>query len=192
MKITGFILILFSLSISGLGQGYNQIDSMKRLLAYSKEDSSKALVIKDLSRAYLYSNPDSCLFYASLGLELIKDRSVIEKFKTTNNRILSAFEWIMYGLMGTALAEVRNDTLAVKMALKALELCEKSKDKYDVVRIYSSMSEIYQFIGEPGVAIEYLRKEIPLDTSEHSRITFRATLGHVFLITVIMIPRYII
>ena len=82
--------------------------------------------------------------------------------------------------MGTALAEVRNDTLAVKMALKALELCEKSKDKYDVVRIYSSMSEIYQFIGEPGVAIEYLRKEIPLDTSEHSRITFRATLGACF------------
>jgi two-component system, NtrC family, sensor kinase len=180
MKITGFILILFSYSVSGLGQDHHQIDHLKSLLAHSEEDSSKGLTIREICRIYVYTNPDSCLFYANLGLELIKNRSIREKFEKSNNHFLNGFEWRMYLSIATALAQQRNDTLAVKMALKALDLGEKSGDKYDMLPIYYTLSEVYQFIGDPGVAIEYLRKEILLDTAEHSRTSCIVTLGACF------------
>ncbi|HET7001239.1 MAG TPA: hypothetical protein VFI33_08020, partial [Puia sp.] len=156
------------------------MDSLKSRLAHSTEDSSKGLAIREICRNYVYNNPDSCLYYSNLGLELIRNRSVREKFEATNNPYLYGFEWRMYSGIATALAEQRNDTLAVRMALKALDLGEKSKDKYDLVSIYYTLSEVYQFIGDPGVAIEYLRKEILLDTAVNSRASSIVTLGACF------------
>src|SRR4051812_9049380 len=118
MKIIFTILTVLTMFLSVSGQGNRRVDSLINVLANVKDDSSKALTIWALCRAYVYYKPDSCLFYTGMGLELMKNKSVKELFLNTNNPLLYSFEMKMYAIMGSALAELRNDTLAVKMELK--------------------------------------------------------------------------
>jgi two-component system, NtrC family, sensor kinase len=180
MKFKIFVILLISCSIKSLGQKDYQIDSLKRLLTHSTEDSVKAKVIIQLVYEYLRNRPDSSIYYANLGLDLVRQESTKERFEKTDDPDLYGFEGIMYSLIGTALAEERNDALAVKMTLKSLELAEKSKDKYDIERAYRGVAEVYQFIGEPAIAIGYLKRKIELDTSEDGRISYGAVLGTCF------------
>jgi signal transduction histidine kinase len=180
MKIKIFVIILISCSIKSSGQKDYQIDSLKHILTRSIEDSVKAKVIIQLVDKYLRNQPDSSIYYANLGLELIRAEPTKELFEKTNDPDLYGFEMIMYSSIGTALAEERNDALAVKMTLKSLELAEKSKDKYDIERVYKGVAEVYQFIGEPAIAIGYLKRKIELDTSEAGRIAYGAVLGTCF------------
>ena len=180
MKMFLLILLLFFRPFENFGQNYLQADSLEKLLASSQEDTVKALMIVQLADVFLYSHPDSCIYFANQGLELIKEKSIRERFENTNNPLLYNFEMTMYSNIGTALAEQRNDALAVKMTLRSLELADKSKDKYDIQRAYGPVAEVYQFIGEPAIAVEYLRKKISIDTSEHTRLTYSVILGTCF------------
>ena len=180
MKKPILILMLFCNAGMNFGQNNIHTDSLKRLLTITREDSLKALAIGELADIYLYSRPDSCLYFANLGLELIKERSVREQFENSNNPQLYRFEMLMYANIGTALAEVRNDALAVKMTLRALQIAENSKDKYSVHVALGFVAEVYQFIGEPGIAIGYLRKKIAIDTSTHTRMTYSVIMGTCF------------
>jgi len=177
MKIPCSIVIVLTMFLSVSGQENHRIDSLIHVLTNARDDSSKAIAIWSLGREYVYYKPDSCLFYARMGLDLVKDQSVKDLFLKTDNPLLYSFELRMYSIMGSALAELRNDTLAVKMELKALELAKKSKDKYDLGRTYGGVAEVYQFIEEPGIAIEYLRKQIALDTNDISRYSLKVELG---------------
>ena len=124
--------------------------------------------------------PDSCLYFANLGLELVKENPVREKFEKSENPLLSQFEMLMYANIGTALAEQRNDALAVKMTLKALKLAENSKDKYAVDGALGFVAEVYQFIGEPGIAIGYLRKRDSLGRLYNRRMLYSVMMGTCF------------
>lgn len=180
IKMPILALLLFCGPVKNFGQVYLQADSLERLLDRSKNDTDKALIIEQLADIYLYSHPDSCLYFANLGLELVKENPVREKFEKSENPLLSQFEMLMYANIGTALAEQRNDALAVKMTLKALKLAENSKDKYAVDGALGFVAEVYQFIGEPGIAIGYLRKKIALDTSAHRRMLYSVMMGTCF------------
>jgi tetratricopeptide (TPR) repeat protein len=47
-----------------------ETDSLKRLLAITMADTSRVLLLEDLSFAYQYSYPDTALHYALQGLQL--------------------------------------------------------------------------------------------------------------------------
>ncbi len=180
MKKLLFFFVLTVLGIKGSTQDPHKIDSLKHLLTNAKEDTISALAIWELCREYIYAIPDSALYYTGLGLELIDDKDIRRKFQNTNNPILYAFETRMYSVSSSALAQQRNDSLAVRMGLKSLSLAEKSKDKFDIQRVYFGLAEVYQYIGEPDIAIDYIRRRLASDTSEFAIISDWATLGSCF------------
>src|SRR5438477_5662606 len=179
MKKAFITLLNIYFLVNGFSQDYHRVDSMKQLLYTTQEDTIKGSTILSLAYEYMWTKPDTCLYYTRKGLDLISDQSISNKFDRHEN-FLYSFEIRMYWMSATALSEQRNDSLAIRMGLKALQLAEKSKDKFEIRQTYGHLSEVYQNIGEPEIAIDYIRKELLLDTSSESRTLWIASLGTCF------------
>src|SRR6266536_2610687 len=147
------------------GQDYHTIDSLKRVLNTTKEDTLKGLAIWSLVDEYMWTRPDSGLYFANTGLTFIKDARVKNEFEKSKNHILYSFEIRMYAKGAIAGSLQRNDSLALKWAFKALQMAEKSKDKFDIPRVYANLSNVYHEIGEPRMAINYMKKAMLLNTT---------------------------
>jgi two-component system, NtrC family, sensor kinase len=165
--------------VNSFGQDYHKVDSLRQLLYTTQDDAIKGSTILWLAREYMWTRPDTCLYYTKKGLDLISDQSIRNKFDRYEN-FLHSFEIRMYWISATALSEQRNDSLAIRTGLKSLQLAEKSKDKYEIQGVFGHLSEVYQNIGEPEIAIDYIRKELLLDTSSESRTVWIASLGPCF------------
>jgi two-component system NtrC family sensor kinase len=162
MKKLLFSILATFLFVSSQSQN---IDSLKNILQHAKEDTSKGLAIMSLVSGYMWSKPDSCLYYANVGLKLIENDDIRSEFKDSKNFLLSIFHIAMYanGAIGAALE--RNDSLAMKMAFKALALAKESKDKFNVPRVYGNMANVYSALDEQRMAIDYLKKATLLNTT---------------------------
>ena len=148
------------------------------MLSSAQDDTITGLATWGLAYEYMWTKPDTCLYYTKKGFDLIGDPSVRNKFEGSAN--LSSFEIQMYWISAVALSEQRNDSLAIRMGLKSLQLAEKSKDKENIRLVYGHLSEVYQNIGEPEIAIDYIKKELLVDTSSQGRIVWIASLGTCF------------
>jgi len=177
MKILVSILLNICLSVNALCQDPYLVDSLNKLLFNTDDDTLKGLAIRSLIDEYVFNKPDSCLYYTNMGLELIKNKSIEKKFE---NAKMYSFEQDMYSQSAVALSEVRNDSLAVKFAFKASQLAGHSKDKDATKWAIEKLGEVYQNIGEPGIAIEYYEKAISLETSSFYRQIFLGNLGASF------------
>jgi signal transduction histidine kinase len=173
--LLSFITVCFL--TNSFSQDYHYVDSLKQLLSSAKDDTITGLATWGLAYEYMWTKPDTCLYYTKKGFDLISDPSVRNKFDRSAN--LSSFEIQMYWISAVALSEQGNDSLAIRMGLKSLQLAEKSKDKENIRAVYGHLSEVYQNIGEPEIAIDYIKKELLLDTSQ-SRIVWIASLGTCF------------
>jgi|KBSSwiStaDraftv2_1062776.scaffolds.fasta_scaffold36638_3 Signal transduction histidine kinase len=174
-SMTGLFLFFIAFS-----QKNNYADSLKQVLLTTQDDTIKGLTIATLSQEYLWKSPFTSLYYTNMGLELIKKPSVKTKFAISNNPTLYSFDILMYENVALASAQQRNDSLAINMIFRALHLAEKSKDKYDVPRVYGGVGLVYSAIGEHKLAIEYYKKRAtsydPL-LDEYNRHFFLASIG---------------
>ena len=177
MKIIVSILLNICLSANALCQDPYLVDSLNKLLFNTDDNTVKGLAIRSLIDEYVFTKPDSCLYYTNMGLELIKDKSIEKEFE---NAKMYSFEQEMYSQSAVALSEVRNDSLAVKFAFKASQLAENSKDKDATKWAIEKLGEVYQNIDEPGIAIEYYERAISLETSSFYRQIFLGNLGAAF------------
>lgn len=50
----------------------SKIDSLKQALLKEKQDTSRTLLVSELSRTYVYSKPDTALLLAQQGLNLAR------------------------------------------------------------------------------------------------------------------------
>ncbi|MGC4037000.1 MAG: ATP-binding protein [Chitinophagaceae bacterium] len=166
MKILTFIIAGFAIAVNTYCQDYHRIDSLKQILNTAHDDQTRGLAISELSGEYMWTQPDTCLYYTNMGLDLIRTPSIKSKFEISGNPFLRFFEIRMYSVSATALSELRNDSLAVKMGLIALRLAEQSKDKTAAPRVYVRLAEVYQNIEEPSTAITYFRKLLTSNTDE--------------------------
>jgi len=173
--IAGTILYL-----SSFGQDVHKVDSLKKILSTSSEDTVKGLAIWDLFSEFLYTKPDSCLYYGAMGFDLIKNPIAKKKFESSDNFNLQFFEIGLYARSAVALSEERSDSLAIKTGLKALQLTEDLKSERALTKVYSALGEVYQNIGEPAISLDYNKLALGHAESARSKQIYIASIGSCF------------
>src|SRR4051812_16086493 len=108
------ITLLLSFIITGVcAQNQSYLDSLKKALSLSKDDTDKVNLYIDLAWGYQWSFPDTALNYASSGLQLSK-RLHFDKG-----------EILLLNSMGEAFSQKGNYPKALETEFKALELSER-------------------------------------------------------------------
>ena len=72
MKCTSLVLFFSLIVISVFPQNMHYVDSLKKALSQSEEDTNKVKLYANLSWEYQFSYPDSALSYSLPGLQLAK------------------------------------------------------------------------------------------------------------------------
>ena len=121
------IVMTMAFFLDGFGQYSQKVDSLNRILSTVSDDTLRAKAIRELCREFVYTKPDSCLYYGALGFDLISDPAIRKKFESSNNFDLRYFEIGLYTSGAIALSEQRSDSLAVKMGFKSAAVNRKCK-----------------------------------------------------------------
>ncbi|TKK69317.1 hypothetical protein FC093_08355 [Ilyomonas limi] len=125
------------------------VDNLKRDLLSSKEDTSKALQLLNISNIYMWSFPDSALVYALKGLRLS------EKLHFTRGSIKA------YHSMGEALAIKEAYPKALEVEFKALHLSQDLNDQLQISLTLFWIGIIYLHSENPQQALDYLHRLAP-------------------------------
>jgi tetratricopeptide (TPR) repeat protein len=126
--------------------GYSQrrvIDSLKQLLNSAKQDSSRSLLLEQLSNQYNTLNVDTAVLLAEQGLELARKI----KFVTGEERCLSSVAY--------AIAAAGNDAKGLQLSIEALRLAESINDQRDIVRVLLSIGVIYSRQQDYSKSLQY-------------------------------------
>jgi signal transduction histidine kinase len=142
---TIFVAIIFLISISVFAQVNTgaDADSLKRLLAVAKEDSTKVNLLRNLSWAYLFVYADSGVQYAKQGLQLAETIGYTEgKFSNTRALVTGLIrlgnfgEALNYGFKGMQLAQSLKDTAALGWMYLILMDCYRAQEDYKEALAY--------------------------------------------------------
>ena len=114
MKKTGHTVILFFLAI--LCHGQIPIDSLRSLLAFSKPDTNRVLLLSELSISSVQSDHEAAINYAKEGLEL----AISLHFKKGEADCLRRY--------GIALFQEGNYPEALDLFQRALKISEEIHD----------------------------------------------------------------
>ena len=165
------------LSTTALAQDPHMVDSLENMLDISNNAVQKTLAVYTLAKEFRFTKPDSCLYYANIGLELIKDQAINEKIEKAG---LSHYTEGLYECISIAFSEEGNDSIALRYISKAREMAEKSKDQAFLNRITEVEGEIYENIGEPGLAIPYIKTAINNVASKYMKEIYTGNLASCF------------
>jgi len=147
------ILALLAMLIQ-TGVSFSQtanIDSLKQLLLTEKQDSSRVLLLNKLSKAYLYSRPDSAMKLAQQGVSLARKIDFVKGEATCLYRIAAVFS-----ITG-------NYPKALQLGLEALKKAETIQDKELLTRIYENIGVNYGLQGDDRQAVNYELKVLTID-----------------------------
>jgi tetratricopeptide (TPR) repeat protein len=136
--------IVFLLSINCFSQQVT-IDSLKKKLRNTKEDSSKANLLYDISYSYGGFDYDSALRYAMLSLQQSK-------------RVFPKGQVRAYAAAGVALRYSGNYTTAIEFFLKGLQMAEKYKMPEEIFLCYQGLSTTTKDLGDYKLALDYGKK----------------------------------
>jgi two-component system sensor histidine kinase/response regulator len=174
-KASAFIIILFSAQLAYTQPG--SIDSLKTVLNSSQNDTSRVLILNDLSFKYLAYQPRQAKQYAEEALGLSKtlhyrDGEIValnrlgeNEFRQSNYAL--AVDYVTQSLK---LAEQLADSTCMAMAyrvlgniytfgfkqydialqyqLSALDIYEKKKDKRNIASFYGNITWIYASLNQ--------------------------------------------
>jgi signal transduction histidine kinase len=145
MRKLTFILLLVTLCITGHGQK-KAIDSLKNALTTVKDDTSRVMLMNALSRAYLYSRPDSSLLLAQQAAQLAKTIKFLK-----GEAIGLDHEGLAFNTMG-------NYPSALTCLISSLKIAEKISDRREIARNTSNIAAIYGLSGDYRQSIIYIKK----------------------------------
>ena len=126
----------------------NTIDSLKKLLQIDKQDTGRVMQLYQLSKSYLYLNPDTTLLLAQQSLSLSNIIGFAKGKALSMNLIANVF------------TTTGNYLKALQLHLKALKIAEASQDKRIIAYILGSISTDYSFMGDYRRAIGYNLKAL--------------------------------
>ena len=129
----------------------SSIDSLKKELLNTKEDTSKANILYDISYLYRRFDYDSALHYAMLLLQQSKAR-------------FPRGEMRAYAAAGAALRYSGNYTTAIEFFLKGLQLAEKYKMPEEIFQCYHGLSTTTKDMGDYKQALEYGRRAMEYES----------------------------
>src|SRR5574339_160282 len=130
MKYWLSILFLFA-SLQLHAQMIINRDSLKYIIATTKEDTSKINALWNLGFSYAFVHQDSAIQYASEGLELSKKISYVSG-EALNSMVL-----------GMAMTLQGNYTSALQYGFSFLTLAEKLRDSFLIMRAYTLLEICY-------------------------------------------------
>jgi two-component system NtrC family sensor kinase len=160
-------IILFLLLPAFSDAQINTIDSLKRLLQIEKQDTSRVLLLLQLSRAYLFSRPDTALVLGQQGLLLARETGFTKVEVRCLNRIASIFR-----LTG-------NYPKALQLDLEALKKAEAIQDKTTIAIVLRSIGSDYIYLGDYRQGINYARKALAISKTLNDQQGVASSLGNI-------------
>src|ERR1044071_1310227 len=145
MKCFTFIFIfLCGLSFYFRAQNPGEVDSLKRLVEKTGEDTNRVKIFLDISGEYYFAKPDSCLVFAEQALTLSR------KIHFTNGQVIAL------NSAGEALRFLGDYPGALRMQFEALEINKENKNEFGVARTLSFIGFTYSEFREYRKALQYL------------------------------------
>src|SRR5258705_4472529 len=143
MKCISLLLFFFLIAIFALPQNVHYVDSLKKALSQSKEDTNKVRLYVNLSWEYQFSLPDSALSYSLPGLQLASKLHFEEG------------EFDNLTSLGMSLVTKGNYSKALETHLKAREIAERlnNHDKIDTNLWF--IGGVYSYSGDNQKALYY-------------------------------------
>ncbi|TGE27667.1 tetratricopeptide repeat-containing sensor histidine kinase [Hymenobacter metallicola] len=120
-----------------------QTAGLRRALAAARHDTTRVLLLADLSSTYRYSRFDSVEFYARKGLALARQIG----YPKGEGRCLSR--------LGILTSERGNLPQALRIDLQALQLHEESHDWEGMARTFNQMGLLYHALEDYRPALAY-------------------------------------
>ncbi len=132
-----------ALALPGAFAQNPQTARLKRELAAAKTDTSRVLLMADISGSYRFSKPDSSLAYAQRGLALAEHI----RFARGEGRCLTR--------LGHNIMERGNLPLALRHCLKAQHLNEENRDWLGLAQTLNVLGLVYNTLGDYAQARSY-------------------------------------
>jgi signal transduction histidine kinase len=138
--------ILFSLPVSLFAQRTDQarkVDSLLQLLAVSKADTGRAMILLTLASWYETNNQDSSAYYLQRGKELAESLQYDKGI-------------YYYYQQGAVLAYTKgNYNEALDISAKGLALARKLKDSIKVLTMLNNFGIVYSYLGDFEKQLDY-------------------------------------
>ena len=126
------------------------VDSLKRELSASREDSLKAAILFELGDQFRYNLPDSALVYFREALELSEELADLKLQALCRRYIGMVIE--NQGMYDQALEEY----------FAALDIFEKAENKWGIANCYNDIAIIHYMQGSTEQCMEYLTKSFEI------------------------------
>src|SRR6478735_9424657 len=148
---------IFSLACSiGFPQSTHNIDSLKRELAIDKADTSRVLILLELSSEYDLSNIDSSLTYGQRALSLAEHI----QFSRGEGKALYRI-----GSLYRRLGEIPN---GLELIYKGLQIAKDQQDLFEIANGYNNIGVIYFDLDEYHTAISYFQMGLEINKAIHN------------------------
>jgi tetratricopeptide (TPR) repeat protein len=144
-------VLLFTVQFSFAMSQTTETDSLKKRLSVTTEDTSRVMMLEDLSYAYGFSYPDSALQYALEGLHLAQ-----------NIKFLKGEAYCINAL-GNVYFNAGNYPKSLQMYLRSLQIREKLDDPRTIAVVYSNIASVYSEQGDSRQALDYMSRTITID-----------------------------
>jgi len=149
-----FICILITLHVNAQ---QNTVDSLRQLLATTREDTSKVNLLNRLSWNFIETKPDSNLFYGNQALELSR------KIHYTEGEIFALVNTSSgFTLGGNYSKALENSLEAIPYGLKALEIYKKLQDSLNIANELINIGVAYRELNEMDSARYYFNQSLEL------------------------------
>lgn len=165
MKSTLFFsLLLTCLSAHANPESNPVVDSLKRKLSSTREDTHRVKVLNALSSAYRNTDPEQGILYGTRGLELAR--------RLHWNAGIAKAHYYRGGnyLNAAKLPEALDDCL---QAVRVFELC---KDYTYMSGAYSNIGGIYFYQGKTNQALTYFEKALDMERRMDPGSTFEVAI----------------
>ncbi len=149
MKNCFFILVL-SFGITSANSQNPYLDSLKRSLAVAKEDTTRILLLAELSLWSIFSNPDTSLQLAREGIRLAQQINY-PKGEAYCKRSSGFYFW-----------SIGDYTTAIKLAFSGVPYAEATRDLELHMWLYNLLKNAYRDNGDYSEAIKYDVKSLIL------------------------------
>jgi len=128
-----------------------KIDSLKHQLLFTKDDSSRIIIMNSIGFFYIHLNVDSSLKYYNAGLNLARERS----YAWGETRLMTSLSSVM--------EQQGKFPEALELLFKSLKIAEENNIPYDIARAYRRLADVYFDLENFPKATEYLLKALQID-----------------------------
>ena len=146
MRKTIITAVLFCLAIAAVAQRTNQVkkvDSLLKLLAVSKEDTGKVMILLTLADWYETNNQDSAEYYLQKG-------KILSESLKFDKGIYSYYQQI--AILSYTKGEYEK---AMKESVTGLAMARKLKDSAKVAAMLNSIGIVHAYLGNLKEQLDY-------------------------------------